>query len=132
MRIHTTIPIVLLLWSGAASACKCAEATPADLRATFERIALVEVVELGPEFEGQSPLPSVARRNRRVRLRTVESLAGNWAPEEIVEETLRVGESEFDCSLSRHPGDQFILLLRAKQSIADWCNTRGSDPALIK
>jgi hypothetical protein len=132
MRVRTHLSVVLLLWSGVALACKCPESTPAELRAAFERIAVVEVAELGPEFDGQSPIANLAGRNRYVRVRIIEPLAGSWAPEETVEETLRVGGAEFDCSLFRRPGDRFILLLSAKQSVVDWCNTRGPEPTLVK
>jgi hypothetical protein len=132
MRILAFLALVFVIWPGAVSACKCAEATPTALRAAFERIALVEVIELGPEFDGHSPIPNVTGRNRYVRVRIIESLTGAWAPEETVEETLRVGDSEFDCSLFRRRGDKFLLLLRAKQSLADWCNTRVPEPALVK
>src|ERR1700682_3284146 len=114
MHIFPSLPLVLLFWSGAALACKCAESTPADLRIAFERIALVEVVALGPEFDGPSPIANVAGRNRYVRVRVVEQLKGEWAPEETVAETLRLGASEFDCSLYRGVGDKLILLLAAK------------------
>ena len=133
-RMHERILLLVLLafWPGAVLAYKCPEFTPADLRVAFERIALVEVVALGPEFDGQSPIPNVPGRNRYVHVRVVEPLKGEWAPEETVAETLRLGASEFDCSLYRGVGDKLILLLAAKQSLVDLCNARGLDPALLK
>ena len=132
MRIRTSLAIVLMLLPSAVLACKCAESSAVGLRAAFERIALVEVIELGPEFDGQSPIPNMKSRNRNVRVRVIEALAGNWASEETVQETLRLGGAEFDCPLSHRMGDKFILLLTANQYVADGCNTRGSDPALVK
>jgi hypothetical protein len=132
MRSRTSLAIILMFLPTAARACKCAESSPAELRTTFERIALVEVIQLGPEFDGQSPVPTMTSRNRNVRVRVIEVLAGNWAAVETVQETLRLGAAEFDCPLSRRMGDKFILLLTANQSLADGCNTRTPDAALVK
>src|SRR5438876_1198290 len=88
----TALPSVTL-------ACKCPTFDSSELQTNFQRIALVQVVELGPEFIGKSPILNQTARNHTVRVRILESFAGSWANEETVEETLGIGDFNFDCSL---------------------------------
>src|SRR5437762_10801588 len=81
-------------------ACSCAVPDAQQLRKLPGRIALVEVIELGTEFDGQYPsFPGKAARNRKVRVRTIEAFKGTWPPEETIEETISISGYEFECSL---------------------------------
>jgi hypothetical protein len=132
MRTRVAFFVALTALPSVTLACKCPTFDPSELQANFQRIALVQVVELGPEFIGRSPILNQTARNRIVRVRILESFAGGWAKEETVEETLGIGDFNFECSLHPRVGDKFILLMQTGQSAATGCNTRAPEPTLIE
>jgi hypothetical protein len=130
--MRSLCPILIALLPTTALACKCATATLAQLRVENDRIALVEVVEVGAEFDGSTNFTSKLATIRNVRLRIVESFTGSWAPEATVTETLRVEGYEIDCPLGYHPGERFILFLGNDQTFVTVCDTRPADQALLE
>jgi hypothetical protein len=103
-----------------------------QLQAGPGRVAVVEVIARGPEFEGLSAQGVVAQI-RDVRLRIIEQLVGNWPPEdETYRETVSVGGLPYACSLGRASGERFLLHVRPEDGVLDRCRTRNIDAALVK
>jgi hypothetical protein len=95
------------------------------LRANFSRIAEVEIVSLGPEFQAPSPPPARdVSRHRKVQIKVVEVFAGRWEPEEWIVEA----GFEFDCSLNRRTGSRFLLAMRQPDEVVGYCNTDSRMP----
>src|SRR4051812_16034024 len=127
MARASAFAVLLLLLAACASAavaCSCPVYDATSLRAEFDRIALVEIVSFGPEFDGRSPIFSRPGRNRKVQMKVIEVFAGTWSPEEWIIE----GGFESACSLNREVGTPFLLALSARDDIVSFCNTDSRQP----